>query len=167
MSTEQVFQLALLLLATSALVSILISAMVSSIMNGKRRQRERIEDLADRKIVSITLQEQTDRTVFWARSQGEQLQELRVQVKEVHTLVNSQLTESKESDLASARLTLFLANRIIDRDKRDGVEPGEEDLNIIRATQEKVKHLEAVLIDRAEKQAEVDASREPKEEVSN
>jgi hypothetical protein len=132
---------------TSALFA---TALMSVLLIGKQRRRERSEDRAERQAVADRLYAQNKRVELAAL-------DTKGALKEIHTLVNSQLTDAKVSELESARLTLVMAKRIIARDEKDGITPTEEDRDTIRATQAKIETLEALVKDRAAQQAKVDA----------
>jgi hypothetical protein len=140
-------EIALIVVLTSAASALLSAALMSVLLIGKQRRRERNEDQAALAGIAGRL----NHTVELAA------RETKESLKEIHTLVNSQLTDAKVSELDSARLTLILAKRIIARDDKEGITPTQEDRDIIGATQSKIEALEALVKDRATQQAKVDA----------
>lgn len=142
--------IALIAGGVSVAVAICVSAFMSVMLLGKHRARDRQEDQDDRRQVRETLKAQNVKANMAAV-------EIKGQLSEIHTLVNSQLTEAKQAELDSARLLLIMAQRVVARDEREGAQPGKDDLSILAATQAKIKHLEGVLKDRAVQQAIIDA----------
>jgi hypothetical protein len=140
----------LIMVLTGLTSALFTSVLMSVLLIGKQRRRERSEDKVERQEVANRLLTQNKKVELAALDTKESL-------KEIHTLVNSQLTDAKVSELESARLTLILAKRIIARDEKDGITPTQEDRDTIRATQAKIEKLEALVKDRAAQQAKVDA----------
>lgn len=75
---------------------------------------------------------------------------------QIHTLVNSNMTEAKKGELDSRRTNLVLLNASVAANHQAGIEPTPDILGVIEATKTKIAALDAELKDRAIAQAEAD-----------
>lgn len=79
------------------------------------------------------------------------------QVREVHTLVNSQLTERIRSELDETVARLATLRELVDLKRANGIEPTDDTLAVIEATESKVALLEESLADREQAQSQAAA----------
>jgi hypothetical protein len=77
-------------------------------------------------------------------------EKLNDKLKEIHTLVNSDMTSARQSELDQTRLTLVMLRKIVRLIENSGAKVGEEDLKLISETEIKIKDLELILADRME-----------------
>lgn len=78
---------------------------------------------------------------------------------EIHTLVNSNMTTSKQAELSATKRELVLMKRALARDKVDGLAIGDEDKAAIKLTEARVAELTAELDERLSAQTTADAQR--------
>lgn len=116
-------------------------------MDIAEKVRIRAEDLAE----TIRKEGVTERhrleAVTESNKQGAQL-------RQIHTLVNSNLSASIQSDYEGRQANLVLLLEAVDAKKRLGIEPSQEALAVIAAMKIKIDELSAVLVDRAKQTAE-------------
>jgi len=99
-----------------------------------------------------------------ATSTDVQLSALRTQNDEIHTLVNSDMTAARESDLEQNRISLALMRKVVSIERAGGGEASEGDLAAIERTEKRIDELEAILADRLAQQHLVNGNRPPRPE---
>jgi len=70
------------------------------------------------------------------------------QLTQIHTLVNSKMTESMQNELDSERRGLVLLEKIVRLAEASGDPPGPADIGAIQSAKERIAELEARLADR-------------------
>ncbi len=85
------------------------------------------------------------------------------QLKQIHTLVNSDMTAARQAELDQTRLSLVLLRRMIARDVTDGRSPDPDDLAAIDLAEARITNLTAILADRLEQQRMAEAEMDKKE----
>lgn len=101
---------------------------------GKRRTAERKEDFARQDAVALA-----------AKSANVETQS---QLRQIHTLVNSDMTAARQGELDQTRVSLILLRKLATVAEHAGREATEEERAAIDATEKRIKELEAILADR-------------------
>ncbi len=92
------------------------------------------------------------------------LDQIDLQAKRIHTLVNSDMTAARQSELDQSRAMGVVLRRVIDLAvSTPGVEPDPRDITALRATDTRISELEAILADRLAQMriVEADAAENP------
>jgi hypothetical protein len=79
------------------------------------------------------------------------------QLNAIHTLVNSDMTAARQSELDQTRVTLAVLRKVVALDLAAGRDPAEADRATIDATEARIAELEAILEDRLAQQQAVEA----------
>ncbi len=87
-----------------------------------------------------------------ARVAAQGQNETTMQLKQIHTLVNSDMTAARLAELNQSRVSLHLLKRLAHLDTVAGREPDEADQLAIKETEARIVELEAILADRAAQQ---------------
>ncbi len=75
----------------------------------------------------------------------------------IHTLVNSDMTAARQSELDQTRVTLVMLRKVVALDRAAGREPTDTDTVTIETTEARIIELEAILADRLAQQRAVEA----------
>jgi len=75
----------------------------------------------------------------------------------IHTLVNSDMTAARQSELDQTRVTLVMLRKVVALDHAAGREPSDADLATIETTEARIEELQAILADRLAQQQAVEA----------
>jgi uncharacterized membrane protein len=158
-----------------ALVVAVIGPILLSWLNNRHRRQERDADWARQDAVAdqaaeaaallLAAQEKTiaatDEVAVLAKQTAESTD---AQLRQIHTLVNSDMTAARLNELTQTRATLAALRKIIRLDEDAGRRPTSEDLLVVETTEARIVELEAILADRAAQQkiAERDVA-QPKE----
>ena len=70
------------------------------------------------------------------------------QLRQIHTLVNSDMTAARQSELDQTRITLIMLRKVVALHEAAGRAPTADDLAAIETTEGRVRELEAILADR-------------------
>lgn len=70
------------------------------------------------------------------------------QLKQIHILVNSDMTAARQGELDQTRITLVMLKKIVAMNVRDNRPPNAEDLTAILTTEARINELQAILADR-------------------
>lgn len=89
-----------------------------------------------------------DRTNEVARLAALNVATTDAQLKQIHTLVNSEMTAARQAELDQTRITLIMLRKVVAMDKANGREPEPEDLEAIITTGARITELQAILADR-------------------
>jgi hypothetical protein len=79
------------------------------------------------------------------------------QLGQIHTLVNSNLTEAQGRELEATRAMLVTMQEVVDLKRQRGVEPSQEAIDAIAATRSRVEALSQSLAQKAEQTKVADA----------
>jgi hypothetical protein len=74
--------------------------------------------------------------------------ETHAQLKQIHTLVNSDMTAARQGELNQARLTLVMLRRIVALTEAAGRDITSAELSEIERTEQRIAELEAIIADR-------------------
>lgn len=75
----------------------------------------------------------------------------------IHTLVNSDMTAARQSELDQTRVTLVMLRKVVALDHAAGRESSEQDVATIETTEARIAELQAILADRLAQQQAVEA----------
>jgi hypothetical protein len=75
----------------------------------------------------------------------------------IHTLVNSDMTAARQSELDQTRVTLVMLKKVVALDHAAGREPSEQDVATIETTEARIAELQAIVADRLAQQRAVEA----------
>jgi hypothetical protein len=75
----------------------------------------------------------------------------------IHTLVNSDMTAARQSELDQTRVTLVMLRKVVALDHAAGRAPSEQDVATIETTEARITELQAILMDRLAQQQAVEA----------
>jgi hypothetical protein len=75
----------------------------------------------------------------------------------IHTLVNSDMTAARQSELDQTRVTLVMLRKVVALDHAAGRAPSEQDMATIETTEARITELQSILADRLEQQQAVEA----------
>jgi len=91
---------------------------------------------------------------------------INAQAQSIHTLVNSDMTAARQSELDQTRAMLTVLRRVVDLSKARGQAPDPRDLDALAAAETRATELEQILADRLYqlRQVEADAVENPVEE---
>ncbi len=117
------------------------SPFVLTVLNRSERRRERIEDFARQDRVAAKV----DDVAATAKTATVQITN---QLGVIHTLVNSDMTAARQSELDQVRLNLIMLRRLGSLRHEMGQEPVEEDEVAIASAEGRIGELEAILADR-------------------
>jgi hypothetical protein len=79
------------------------------------------------------------------------------QSKRIHTLVNSDMTAARQSELDQTRAIVVVLERVISMDRSRGTVPDHKDVEALEAATQRISELEAILADRLAQMREVEA----------
>lgn len=97
-------------------------------------------------------------TALSAKRADEKLDQIDLQARRIHTLVNSDMTAARQSELDQTRAVVVVLRRVIALAERTrGAEPDERDVTALSAANKRVIDLEAILADRMAQMREVEA----------
>jgi hypothetical protein len=85
------------------------------------------------------------------------LDSLDAQARRIHALVNSDMTDARQSELNRARELLIVEKRVVALTRLKGAAPDLADIEAIGRTQTRITELEAILADRLRQLREVEA----------
>lgn len=129
--------------------------------DAKIRAEEREETRKEqREIKLLDLKRQDDvaaRAAEVARALVENSGVTNTKLDVIHTLVNSNLTAAKESELSAIQRELVMMNEVISIKRATGHEPSVEALSAIKVTEARIADLKQELVERAEATAKADA----------
>jgi hypothetical protein len=91
------------------------------------------------------------------KEQMAKLVQIDLQAKRIHTLVNSDMTAARQSELDQTRAIVTVLKRVIAMDESRHIEPDEKDVLALAAAERRVSDLEAILADRMNQMREVEA----------
>ena len=97
------------------------------------------------------------RTDEVARLAAEREQAQTAQLRDIHTLVNSDMTAARREALEQTRLTLLALEKLVDLDRSAGRKPADADLAAITDAKARIDELQAILADRLAQQRIVEA----------
>jgi hypothetical protein len=156
---------------TAAALSPIVQARIAN----RQRQRERDEDRADRKEVAAKVDAAADQAREAARllSDAQQVTisktdevateakaataETRSQLKQIHTLVNSDMTAARQGELDQVRLNLTTLRKVVLLGAEMGRPPADEDSVAIETAEARIKELEGILADRLSQMRVIEA----------
>jgi hypothetical protein len=75
----------------------------------------------------------------------------------IHTLVNSDMTAARQSELDQTRVTLVMLRKVVALDHAAGRKPSAQDVATIEATEARIAALQTILADRLAQQQAVEA----------
>lgn len=154
--------------ATASAVGTFLAPVVLMYLTSRERRRDKLEDYRRQDEVAakvdraaaqaaVTQQANIRRTDEVARVAAAAAAEQRSQLKQIHTLVNSDMTAARQGELDQTRATLVMLKKIVAMDARDGRPPQAEDVAAIGATESRIKELQAILADRLVQMKAVEA----------
>jgi hypothetical protein len=165
------------IIGTIAACSAVVSPVLLSILNNRYRAKERQVDFERQEAVATrvaavarqasddakSLRKRTDEVAaVAAESSAEliktnkaaaeatnaQLHDLHVGQREIHALVNSNLTTEMQAHQAALVSTLGLMQEVVALQRRNGIEPSADTLTAMENTRLKIAELDAILKDR-------------------
>jgi hypothetical protein len=99
-----------------------------------------------------------DRAAAAAEATNSKLDQLDLQTKRIHTLVNSDMTAARQSELDQTRAMTVVLRRVISlAQNTPGAEPDERDVQALEAASLRIADLEAILADRMQQMRIVEA----------
>jgi hypothetical protein len=139
----------------TAIGSPAVLAILSSYLTNRARRKEKVEDwkrqdeVADRVKEAATLVQEVAKTAAETTTDTNgKLDELKKGQKQIHTLVNSNLTASMRRELDATVRELAGMNELVAVKRKLGDEPSEATLTTIKVTEETIRELTATLNDR-------------------
>ena len=120
-----------------------------------RRQDEvaaRVKEASEQAASAAALLVESNKLV--AEKAAQTREDITGQLKIIHTLVNSQMTEAKQRELDATIRELASLREVMDLKRAAGIEPTAETLEMIRATEVSIRELRVNLADRARSQNE-------------
>lgn len=149
--------LALLLTGAISGSVAIISPIILSVLNDRSRRKERLIDFARQDEIAHRLLEANQKV---ADNAHDARGEVNSQLRQIHTLVNSDMTAARQSELDQTRISLVLLRKIAAMDKANGHEPTEDEVIAIQATEKRIARLEQILSDRMSQMKTLEAERE-------
>ncbi len=137
---DSVVQIAMIV-ATGSAFSAVIAPIVQSSILYRQRRRERLEDYERQDRIAAKVDQVADTAASNAISTNNQL-------KQIHTLVNSDMTAARQSELEQTRVSLALMRKLVAQDIAAGADISIEDRATIESTEARIKELEQILADR-------------------
>jgi hypothetical protein len=101
--------------------------------------------------------------------QNAKLDQIDLQAKRIHTLVNSDMTAARQSELDQTRAMVVVLRRVIDLAQSRKTPPDQKDVVALEAAETRVVDLEGILADRLHQMHEVEAEQQlnPIEDLDN
>jgi len=149
----------LLTLAAFVIVAIVSPVMITALTTRARRQEIAQGNTRQDENNAITQRqlETVARLLVESNTDTQhRLDGIDAQAKRIHTLVNSDMTAARQSELDQTRTTLVMMRRVVALGEAAGVSAPEEDLAAIDATVARIGELEAILADRLQQMHEVE-----------
>ena len=157
-----------------AIIATVVSPLLLAYATGRQRRKEKIEDWAREDLVAVKAQEAADRLLAAQEETIRRTDEVAIQaettatetkesLKEIHTLVNSDMTAARQNELTVTKALLVLMQKNVQGDKDAGLPPSESDLAAIDATEVRILELQQILNDRHDAQARVNSERKATE----
>jgi hypothetical protein len=119
-----------------------------------RRAAKVAADLIASQKITADLAERT------AAQTNTKLDQLDLQTKRIHTLVNSDMTAARQAQLDQARASVAILQRVIALARHRGVDPEPQDLMDLDDAQASVANLEIILADRMTQMRAVEAEQQ-------
>jgi len=144
-----------------------IGAVVQIHVNGQQRRRDKREDWERQDIVANRLTARQDAiaakaaeaaALLLANNQvvAETAARTQGQLTVIHDLVNSTMTEAKQSELVALRGQLVLMGRVMALNEEQGIASTEEDRAALEAIDARVAEVQAIVDDRVHQQQIID-----------
>ncbi len=154
--------------AAASLVGTVVSPMVLMYLTSRERRLEKLEDYrrqdevaakVDRVAAQAAIAQKASivRTDEVVRVAAATAAEQNQQLKQIHMLVNSDMTAARQAELDQTKITLVMLKKIVAMDVRDSRIPSPEDLAAIRATEARIDELQTILADRLVKANMIEA----------
>jgi len=134
-----------------------------NLFNERSRRRERAEDIARQDQVAVKADETARRTLAKTDEVAEvaatvarsvaaatrtDVAETHAQLRQIHTLVNSDMTAARQGELDQARLALIMLRRVVALTEAAGREITPAEQSEIERTEMRIAELEAIIADR-------------------
>ncbi len=137
---------ALVAMATTA------SPIILSVITANQRRKEKLEDYSRQDAVAAQAAEAArlllDANERVARQSAASASETQSQLKQIHTLVNSKLTEEMKRSLIALKAQIVLLRRVINLDLAAGTETTEADRAMLSSLERTVEELSNSLTER-------------------
>jgi hypothetical protein len=142
------------------------SPVLLTMLQGRTRRAERVEDFARQDAIAAKADAVAEQAAIAAKllHSSQQLTIAKTdevaavartnaadtasQLKQIHTLVNSDMTAARQGELDQTKITLVGLNTIIEMAKAMGHEPTAAQLDAVAITEKHIIELEAILADR-------------------
>jgi flagellar biosynthesis GTPase FlhF len=146
-----------------AVIATIISPLILSWATGRQRRKEKVQDWAREDEVARRAQVAADNLLAGQTEATRQAKKAaaatKSALKEIHTLVNSDMTAARQSELTQTRALLVLMQAQTD--------PTESDIAAMDAQEIRVAELENILADRLDAQRKVEMETKLAEEVTD
>jgi hypothetical protein len=144
-----------------------VGAIIQIHVNGQQRSRDKQEDWERQDIVANRLTARQDAIAAQAREAAsllvannrvvaETAAQTQGQLTVIHDLVNSTMTEAKQSELVALRGQLVLMGRVMALNEEQGITPTDEDRAALDAIDARVAEVQAIVDDRVHQQQIID-----------
>jgi hypothetical protein len=137
-----------------ALLVSIISPTIVGVMTAWTSSRSRKQDWAS--LLAAAQKESIERTDEVARLAAERDTRMAEQLKDIHTLVNSDMTAARQSELDQTRLVLTMTEKVIALDEAAGRAASASDLEAVATAKDRVEELRVMLADRLAAQDKVE-----------
>jgi hypothetical protein len=87
----------------------------------------------------------------------EKLDQIDLQARRIHTLVNSDMTAARQSELDTTRVIVAVLRRVIALARDRGIQPDPKDVDALDAAERRAVELEQILADRLSQMRQVEA----------
>lgn len=132
--------------------TILVAAMIAIVgplllayLTGRQRHAEKVEDYARQDAVAAKAEEAARLLLAQNKRVAKSSESTRAQLKEIHTLVNSNMTAAMQAQLVALKGQLVLMHRLAEAKKGA---PTEDELGAIRGVEGQIQELETTLTER-------------------
>lgn len=119
-------------------VPAVISPALLAVITGRQRRREKLEDYARQDAVATRLLDANRRVAAMAAEASEATQG---QLRQIHTLVNANLTKAQQQELDATVAMAVSMQEVIDLKRTLGVEPSLEALEALATARARVTEL--------------------------
>lgn len=116
--------------------------------NNRNRERERAEDIARQDAVALAVRDVAGKAKISAAASRAEAAETGSQLKQIHTLVNSNMTAALQGELDQTRISLVLMREVVGLKETAGGKASPENIMAITETEGRIAKLAAVLDDR-------------------
>jgi hypothetical protein len=143
-----------------AIVATVVSPSLLALMTNRARRKDKQLDWAREDVVAKKAEEAARLLVESNKEIADKVEKASKntdsQLRQIHTLVNSDMTAARMDQRDQTRLTLLATKKIIQLDRDAGRVPSPEDMDAIATAETQIRKLDAILADRAEQQKQVE-----------